>query len=244
MEKQVVAEVHQNKIWRNILQEQFFSPSGFTIIEILIAIFLVIVVLSLSLSDTFQGSDDLSNESDKLERAVRFMTDEASLRNTVVRLHLFLNKTPQEYAVEYGPSENFLLPQGNEFETSTMTKEEEEKEAKKNKEINMKFNKVKEFQEENSVLSENVKIIGIGTPYSKNLKTGAELSIHAFPTGEKDDALIILASDLGLISLEIHAFTPNIDKNTHKFEFATNENLDDLKLKMAKEIFDKWKRKN
>ena len=121
----------------------------------------------MAVSDSFNTSADLDEETNNLERAIRFMSDEAALRNSVVRLHFMLDKAPQEYAIEYGPSDSFILPPVNEFETKTVSIEEEEKAQKLTKEINLKFNKIQEFQESNTEVSENVKILGIGNASSE-----------------------------------------------------------------------------
>ena len=97
-----------------------------------------------------------------------------------------------------------------------------------------------EFQESNSEISENVKILGIGSSHSEKLKTTGDVSIYAFPTGEKDDAIILLASDEAVISLEINAFNQKIEKKTHKLEIIGNREIGDLQIEKAKEIFDSW----
>ena len=175
-----------------------------------------------------------------MERAVRFMSDEAVLRNAVVRLHFQLNKAPQEYSVEYGPNNSFVLPPESEFEVTTQSKEEEQKAAKALKDTNLKFNKVQEFQESNTEVSEYVKILGIGNSNSKRLKTTGDVSIYTFPTGEKDDALIILGNDEMIISLEINPFNQKIGKKTQKLELIGTRDINDLQAEKAKEIFETW----
>ncbi len=192
------------------------------------------------MSDSFNTSADLDKESDSLERAVRFMSDEAALRNAVVRLHFMLNKAPQEYAIEYGPSDSFILPPESEFENKVLSKEEEEKAAKQTKEINLKFNKVQEFQDSNTEVSDNVKILGIGNASSEKLMTTGDVSIYSFPTGEKDDALIILANEEKVISLEINPFNSKIEKKVSLIEQVGNRELIDLQNEKAKEIFETW----
>lgn len=229
-------QLRNNSIQSKILK----SNQGFTVIEILIALVLITLVLAMALSDPFSTRKDLDQESDQIERAVRFMSDEAVLRNSVVRLHFMLDKAPQEYAVEYGPSSSFILPPEPEFETAVQSKEEEEKTNKLLKETNLKFNKVQEFQESNKEIPEGVRIVGVGNGNSQKLKTTGDVSIYTFPTGEKDDALIILANEDTMISLAVNPFNQKIDKETHKIEGAPNRELQDLQADKAKEIFEKW----
>ena len=225
----------------NLIQKKILkSNKGFTLIEILIAFVLILFVLSIAMSDAFNTSADLDTQSNDLERAVRFMSDEAALRNSVVRLHFMLDKAPQEYAIEYGPSDSFILPPVNEFETKTLSKEEEEKAAKATKEINMKFNKVQEFQESNTEVSDNVRILGVGNATSEKFTSTGEASIYSFPTGEKDDALILLANDEMVISLEVNPFNSKVEKKTFKLEPVGNKEINDLQTEKAKEIFETW----
>lgn len=236
MVRQVVRQLRNNPIQAKLLK----SNQGFTVIEILIALVLITLVLGIALSDPFSTTKDLDQQSDDIERAVRFMSDEAALRNAVVRLHFMLNKAPQEYAIEYGPSDSFILPPEPEFETTTQSKEEEEKAAKTIKDTNLKFNKVQEYQESNTEIPESVKILGIGVSSSGKLKTTGDVSIYAFPTGEKDDAIILLANEETVISLMINPFNQKIEKKTHKLEIIGNREINDLQDAKAKEIFEEW----
>jgi prepilin-type N-terminal cleavage/methylation domain-containing protein len=239
--QQVLSPVQKPQQLSNFIQTKLLkSNKGFTLIEILIAFVLILFVLSIAMSDAFNTSADLDKESDNLERAVRFMSDEAALRNAVVRLHFMLKKAPQEYAIEYGPSDSFILPPESEFENKVLSLEEEEKAAKQTKEINLKFNKVQEFQDSNTEISENVKILGIGNANSQKLMSNGDVSIYSFPTGEKDDALILLANEEKVISLEINPFNSKIEKKSHKIEPVGNRELIDLQNEKAKEIFETW----
>jgi prepilin-type N-terminal cleavage/methylation domain-containing protein len=231
------------KLLRNkfILQKNLLrSNQGFTVIEILVALVLVVLVLSLAMSSSFNSSSHLDEEAENLERAVRFMSDESALRNSVVRLHFMLTKAPQEYAIEYGPSDSFILPPEPESEAASLSKEEQEKADALLKSVNMKFNKVQEFQDSNSQVAEDVKILGIGSSASSKFKDTGDVSIYAFPTGEKDDALILLATDEAVVSLEINAFNQRIEKTTHKLENLSNREIADLQAQKAKEIFEQW----
>ena len=217
------------------------SNQGFTVIEILIALFLVVTIFGLVIGDQFSTSQNLDKDSNEIQRAVRFMSDEAALRNSVVRLHFMLGKAPQEYAVEYGPSDSFILPPEPEFNAATLSKEEEEKLNKQTKAVNLKFNKVQEYQESNTEISDDVKIIGIGSASSQKLKTTGDAAIYAFPTGEKDDALILLANEETVVSIEIDPFSNKVEKNNHKLELVgKNRDINDIVNEKAKEIFETW----
>lgn len=231
---------------RQHLNKKFISNlrnnQGFTLIEILVALVLIVLVMSLALSNPFSSRKDLDHEVSSIERAIRFMTDEAALKNAVVRLHFILGKEVQEYAVEYGPSDSFILPPKPEFETKTETKEEEEKKKKDLKKINLKFNKITEFQEKNSELPDNIKVIGVATPQSDKLQTTGEASIYAFPSGEKDEALVILGSDEDIISIKVNPFSMDITHQTYPLGKISDKDLAEKQQKKAKEIFEKWQK--
>jgi prepilin-type N-terminal cleavage/methylation domain-containing protein len=241
--------VAQRQAVRPLLQQQnksiqpklLKSNQGFTVIEILIALFLIVTVFAIAGGQVFSTSKDLDKDTTDIERAIHFMSDEAALRNAVVRLHFLLGKAPQEYAVEYGPSDSFILPPEPEFNAATLSKEEEEKAEKKTKEVNLKFNKVQEYQDSNAEISDDVKILGIGSVSSQKLKTTGDMSIYAFPTGEKDGALILVANDEAVVSLEVDPFTNKVEKKTYKIDMVgKNREIADIWAEKAKEIFETW----
>jgi prepilin-type N-terminal cleavage/methylation domain-containing protein len=225
------------------LKKSLNQNQGFTLIEILVALVLIALVLGISINGSFNSRESLDRDVANVERAIRFMSDEATLKNAVIRLHIMLDKEPQEYAVEYGPSDSFILPPKAEFETKVESKEEEEKRKKDTKNLNMKFTKVAEFQEQNTEMSSDIKIIGVATPQSEKLQTSGEVSVYAFPSGEKDEALVLVGSDEDIISLKVDAFSNKIERETHPLGKPTNgeKDLNELQQARAKEIFEKWK---
>ena len=208
----------------------------------LIALVLVVTITGLTIGGQFSNDEDLRDESEKIRRALYFMSDEAALKNAVIRIHFMLDRAPQEYAVEYGPSDSFILPPDPELDGKVLTKEEEEKVTKAKKELNLKFNKIKEFQETNTEISDSVKILGIGTASAKALKTTGDVSIYAFPTGEKDDALIIVADEEAIISLEVDPFGQKVDSKVTRVEAVGSREINDVLNEKAKEIFETWLR--
>lgn len=198
--------------------------------------------MSSVISRPFSSRVDLDKEVNSLERAIRFMSDEAALKNAVIRLHFMLNKEPQEYSLEYGPSDSFILPPKPEFETKVETKEEEEKKKKELKNLNLKFNKIAEFQEKNSELPDDIKIIGVATPQSEKLQMLGEVSIYAYPTGEKDEALVIVGNDEDIISIKVNPFSMKVEHQIYPLGKTTEKELIEKQQEKASEIFEKWKK--
>lgn len=191
------------------------SNSGFTLIEILVALFLVVLLLGIvTTGGSFTQRQALDQYLDDMERSIRFSMDESVLRNSMIRVHFDLNKEPQNYAVEFGPNDSFVLPQvryQGAAGTSLSLKEEEELEAKVKK-LNKKFNKVKEFQNKNKEIENGVRLVGIGTSGSEMLMTEFQANVYIYPTGEKDDAIIIFATEEEVAAISVSAFTTSFDK--------------------------------
>lgn len=224
-----------------ILSNKFkINQQGFTLIEILVALFLVALVMGLAISNPFSSSQEIEKEVNNLERAIRFMADESAFRNTITRLHLFLNKEPQEFAVEYGPSSQFVLPAKSDDEPKILTKDEEEKKTKEAKNINTKFARISEFQESNSEFNQNVKIIAVGNSQTHELQTTGEFSLYSFPSGEKDEAFIALAQDDTVATLTTTAFTSKFTHNYYHLDKNDGKELTEAQQKKAKELFETW----
>ena len=104
----------------------------------------------------------------------------------------------------------------------------------------MKFNKIQEFQESNTEIDEDVRIIGYGNATSKRLVDSGEVSLYAYSTGEKDDAIIIMATSDQAVAIKIDPFNPGTEKKSYKIENASNRDLLVVQKEKAKEIFEEW----
>ena len=230
------------QLLNNQLVTSFKKNDGFTLIEILVAMVLMTIILSISLSGSFSSRGNLDKDVNSIERALRFMSDEAALKNAVVRLHFKLDQNPQEYAVEYGPSDSFILPPNAVNETKTVSLEEAEKSKIITKELNLKFNKVQEFQDSNYEISDNIKIIGVGTSQSIKLQSSGEISTYTYPSGEKDDALVLIASNEDIISLKVDPYSMKIERQVYQLENTNSGDITAIQLAKATEIFEKWQK--
>ena len=190
--------------------------------------------------------DELESVMNDIERAVLFATDEATLRGRIIRIRFNLNEDPQEWRVEVGPGNDFLLPlnvkmQGPESE------EEREAFSQAREKLNKQFSKIREFGGGLLKLPNSVSILGVGL--SSTLQTEGENSLYFYPTGEKDPGLLILGTreDIGL--LEIEAFTTHFVREIVPLERAPEEDWefedkDDrvfkAQQKHAQKIFEGW----
>ena len=206
------------------------------------ALFLVVLVLSLALSSSFSTRDNLEKTLTDFETALRYARDEAALKNAIVRLNIKL-ELPQKYSLEYGPDENFVLPpdlyQAEDLVTSN---EEEDFRSQQQKELDKKFNRIQAFQQEEKPIPQGVKVIGGATTFSQKLVTEGRFAVYVYPTGEIDAGILLLASSDEVGSLEFKSFTSDykIDYKRIGGPSATGD-LIDQQFDTAEELYDEWR---
>ncbi|MFZ8932996.1 MAG: pilus assembly FimT family protein [Bacteriovoracaceae bacterium] len=221
------------------------GQAGFSLLEILVALTLGAMLYGLFATSANDSRDHLDQVINNFKRAIRFSIDEAVLRNTVIRLHFELEKEPQSWAVEFGPDSQFVLPNKkieSRAKLGELAKEEQENEFR---ELNKKFNPVSEFNDGLREISPLVRILGVGSSLSDELILEFEHSLYVYPTGEKDNGIIILATDEEVASLKIDPFTLELETQYRplKIEGKTIEQIEAQKFEIAKDMFESWKRK-
>lgn len=215
---------------------------GFSLLEILVALSLMAMVFALASIGGANSRQKIDEALSDIERSVRFASDESAIRNSVIRLHFFMDKTPNEFAVEYGPSDSFMLPAASE-DSAVKSLADQEKIDKEQKKINQSFNRVKEFQEKNGTIPDDVRLVAVGTSVQATPQSEGQPAIYMFPTGEKDSAIIVIGNNEEIAALAVDGFSGNIDRVYKKIEGATKENLNETQLKMAIELFKEWQKK-
>jgi hypothetical protein len=205
----------------------------------MVALVLVTMMFGLIPNGTFGGSrEDLENSVLDVERAVRFAVNESILRNAIVRVSFSISEEKTTYVVEYGSGANLILPEN--VDESKLSIKEKEQQEKINKTLDSQFNKVSEFADEDKTLPEGITIAGIGSSYIGEIKYEGNISIYFYPTGEKDSALIFLASDEELITLDIPPFEDTTSKEYYTFTNQDKNNLVDSIDSIMKGKFEKW----
>jgi prepilin-type N-terminal cleavage/methylation domain-containing protein len=215
------------------------SDRGFSLIEILVALLLAgLVFLVIPSGDSAQKHRDLQSAVADINRAIRFASNEAILRNTVARLRISLDKDPIEYNVEYGPPGNMPLPEM--AEQTHLSLAEEKAEQEKSASLDKQFTKVEEFAEIRHELSRDVLILGVASSSQKKLFKDRDASIYFYPTGEKDAALIFFGTDEEIAWLEIQPF---LMESNSTFETLSTESVakkDDIIHTRMDEIYKEW----
>jgi prepilin-type N-terminal cleavage/methylation domain-containing protein len=216
-----------------------YGHQGFALIEIMVALILVSMIFALiPMGIGMSDRQKLEETIDEFDRAIRFAQNESILRNSIVRLHILLDKDPIEYSVQFGPGGNLVLPTLG--DSSRMGIKEKESQEKVQKNLDSQFNKIPEFSEENKKLSQSVQIIGLTSSYLKEILQDGAISIYFYPTGDKDDALIYFSTQTELATLEIPAFENQTYVNFYQYSEAELASLELSQENRMKELYDKW----
>ena len=214
------------------------NQKGFTLIEMLVALLLVTVMLAVVSGTSFSTRRNLDEALNDIERGVRFSGDEAALRNTMIRVKFNFDEDPQTWSVEFGPDGNFVLPASK--TSSVQSKSEEDEEKSKKKSIDKKFSKVKEFNDGDKELPNGVRIVGIATTLTQAMVLEGESALYIYPTGEKDSAIIIVATDDELASIRVSPFTMDLDRKYYSIDSDLEGDINDKQIEMAEEIYQEW----
>lgn len=219
------------------------NQQGFSLIEILVALGLIALVITsfTASSGMFSNRQKLEESLDNIQRAIRFAQDEAALKNKIVRIRFLLDKRPQEFAVEFGPSDNFVIPKSIVEQADVETLDEQETLDKQKKDLNKKFSKVDEFQEDNFKFPEEVRVVSYGSTLFNSLINEGEISMYFYPSGEKDSAIFFIGTDEELSTLSVPSFTMDFELEFIKAsEEGELDELSETYAEDAKKIFEEW----
>ena len=212
---------------------------GFSLIEIMVALLLAaLVFIAIPSGDSASKHRNLKTAVEDIERSVRFASNEAVLRNTVVRLRLSLEKEPMEYTVEYGPAGNLPLPDMP--EKISLSLEEEKSRKEKLTALDRQFTKVEEFEDIKHEIHPDVTILGMANSSQKKLITQGEASIYFYPTGEKDAALIFFSTVEEFAYLEIEPFLAETNSFYEPIKTGSVAKLEDILQTRMDEVYKEW----
>ncbi|WP_372653809.1 Tfp pilus assembly protein FimT/FimU [Halobacteriovorax sp.] len=216
------------------------NSKGFTLIEMLVALLLVTIVLTVVSGTSFSTRRNLDEAINDIERGVRFSSDESALRNSIIRIRFKFDEDPQTWSVEFGPDGNFVLPPVS--QSVSQSKSDEETEKKAQSEVDKKFSKIKEFQDSDREFPLGVRVVGVATSLTQAMLLDGDNSIYIYPTGEKDSAIIILASDDELASLKISPFTMDIEREYFTVELQNDGDITEAQIELAERIYQEWQK--
>ncbi len=214
---------------------------GFSLVEIMVALMLVALVFAIIPTESRDEEHErLENVVTQIERAVRFANNESILRNSMVRLVIDLEKSPQEMYVEYSTDGGLALP--NFADESDLSLSEREEMAKKVKNLDSQFQKVSEFSEENDRLPEEVQVLGLANGSRDNIVESGKANIYFYPTGEKDSSLIFLTTRDEMATVDIPPFENTTFSDYSIYTPAELNNLDSARTDKMKELYSEWKK--
>lgn len=219
------------------------NQRGFSLIEILVALVLAaLIFLAFPSGDSAQKHRNLRTALDDIDRSIRFAGNEAVLRNTVVRLHISLEKAPVEYTVEFGPAGNLPLPDMPE-KTASQSLADEKKELDKRAALDRQFTKVPEFEDIKHEIHDDVTILGLASSSQKALATKGEAYIYFYPTGEKDAGLIIFSTIEEVAAIEIAPFLSETSTVFKPLNTSSVAKLEDIIQTRMNEVYQEWLKK-
>lgn len=225
----------------SLLTSKFLtSQRGFSLIEILVALVLAaLIFLAVPSNEAAQKHRDLKGAIENLDRSAMFASNEAVLRNTVVRIRISLDANPVEYTVEYGPAGNLPLPEIKES-TENLSLAEQKALQEKASFLDKQFQKVEEFEDIKQEMSGDVTINGVATSASKGIKKKGEANIYFYPTGEKDAAIIFLSTSEEMAYLEIAPFLTETKNVFSPFDTSSVAKLGDIIQTRMDEVYRDW----
>lgn len=211
------------------------NQAGFTLLEILVALALVSVILMMVAGSSFSSRKNLDELMANMERTIRFSADEAALKNQFLRLTISLDDEEQKISLEYSDDPNLVI------DTEDKEEDDDEEESKKKKD---NFLPVPDFDSDEIKVPVGVKIVGVATGIQQKLISDSEAQLYFYPTGEKDSAIIIFATDDEMAYLEAEPFKQVIERTYVPYDVEiTEENFADKTLEMAEDFFKKWQSK-
>lgn len=197
-----------------------------------------LIFIAVPRSDSTQKHRDLQTSLNDIDRAVRFASNEAVLRNTVVRLRINLDEQPIAYVVEYGPQGNLPLPDLP--DKASMSLDEEKALLDKKAALNRQFTKVAEFEDIKHSIPETITILGVASTSQKKLIKEGEANIYFFPTGEKDGGLLFFTSGEEIAYLVIEPFLSETELVFEPLKSSSVAKVGDLLQTRMDEVYREW----
>lgn len=211
------------------------NENGFSLIELIIAISLVSIIIF-----TFSGNEQKSYQSDveeslqKVEGLIKVATNEATLKSRLVRITFDLSKKPTTYIIEVSNKENLLKKNFKNIEDVSLS--ERDNFLSEKKEYDDHFQPIIEF-EKALPFSKSIVIEGIGFNGNDNIIDDGKVSIYVYPSGERDNSIIIFSSPYQVASIHI----PTIfDEFNGDFSSSGEELSLEQRRVLADEFYKKW----
>ncbi len=223
------------------MQNKGHSQKGFSLIEILVAMALVSIILLIAVGSDFSNRKSLDQVLDNYERIIRFSTDEASLKNSFVRMNInFEQENGQNLTLEYSDDKDFIIDADFEKSLSEVSESEKEFVEEKQKKQDSSFSIVEEFDAEEFEVPPNVRVLGVGSELTESFRTTGKTQIYFYPNGQKDASIIIFATEDEIATLEIEPFRRVINRTYAEMPEEIPSDYEEFLIDRANEIYKEW----
>ena len=217
------------------------KKAGFSLLEILIALALVTIMFSLVGSYNYTQRQEVEDLLGKLDQSIGTLIDESTVKHRMTRIRIDLDDTPQKVHFEYAQRHDMTIDLELLEDKTKLTDSERERLKKKEDDFNNNFSRISDLEGGSLEVSDRVRILGVGLVEQRVFVSSGSPSVYFFPNGEKDPAVIFLATDSEIHYLSISPFGFKIDKNLEKINSLTlpeEELFEEEVLDQTKEIFE------
>lgn len=215
------------------------NQKGFSLVEIMVALALIAAILiGLPIGNPLSDRSLMNNSIETVDRALRFASGEAVLRNVIVRVQFDLDTTPQEFVVEYANSRKLTLTQ--EQDMSKMSLLEREKAEKKKQDFNRNFTISPDFSDGAVKLDDDIQLEGLANSYLNEIVRTGKVGVYFYPTGERDNAALFFSSYSEVATLAVSSFETKTYTSFLALEEVDEVAYDSHKNNKIEELYDIW----
>ena len=217
------------------------KKSGFSLLEILIALALVALLFSLVGSYNYTQRQEVEDLMGKIDQSIGALIDESTIKHRMTRLRISLDDSPQKVSFEYAQRHDMTIDADLLEDASKLTESELERRKKKEDDFNKNFSRLSDLQDGSLEVSDRIKILGVGLVEQRLFISAGSPSVYFYPNGEKDPAVIFISTDNEIHYLTISPFGFKIEKNLEKINSLTlpeEEMFEEEVFDQVKEIFE------
>ena len=233
------------------------SKKGFSLLEILVAMALVALIFSMAANFSFTRTQASQELVDDLTIAIESATDEAVLKNSMVRVRFKLSDyesnedsleeievedITQKIFFEYLLDSKNLLESRERINRADLTQTQMEEYIQEQKKNESSFGRLSDLKNGKIEIEYPLRILGIGYPQESKFITTLSSSIYFYPNGDKNPGTIFIFDQERIHYLVIPPFGLNIKHEIIPLEFTddeTPEQLFERATAKAKETFEK-----
>lgn len=249
LQEKKVQSINRNSLslqTQNSFRAKLKNQSGLALIEILVSSLLMVILLAaLNIGSGSGDADLLDKELDNIDRAIRYAVNEAILQGSMARVKFHIDKIPNEFSVEIGPKDGFVLPEFPTAKSAQLSSEDRIARANLLKSVDQEFEPVDGLEESKIKIDDRIRLIGVGKANQGYLINDFNASIYLFPSGEKDDFIVLIGTDSEVGALIIEPYSANTRRSYQTLpeiegEF-TQDKLNELQDQAALDLYEEWR---